>query len=121
VRAFERAAALVPIAAGPESPHAQLADIALEKKDRRRAIAELQALIKVDFDNVSAARKLAALLKDEGIDDPATLRPVYERIAAIDPFDAEPHSMIGRFALQRNESEIAIREFKTVIAIGPVD
>src|SRR6185295_18157663 len=42
IEAFQRAAALAPIAAGPESPHAQMAAIALERKDRRRAIVELQ-------------------------------------------------------------------------------
>ena len=42
VQAFERAAALVPVARGAASPHAQLAAIAMEKKDRTRAIAELQ-------------------------------------------------------------------------------
>ena len=41
---------------GDESPHAQMADIALEKKDRKRAIAELTALFAVDFENLDAAR-----------------------------------------------------------------
>jgi len=48
-------------------------------------------------------------------------RPVYERIAAIDPFDAEAHSTLGRLAMQRNEPDVATREFRTVIALGPVD
>src|SRR4030095_3026269 len=38
---FETARKLLPIATGPESPHAQMADIALEKKDVARAITEL--------------------------------------------------------------------------------
>ena len=44
---------------GTESPHAQMAEIALEKKDRPRAITELTALVAVDFNNVEAARQLA--------------------------------------------------------------
>ena len=47
--------------------------------------------------------------------------PVYERIAAIDPFDPEAHAMLGRYALQRNEPDVSSREFRTVIALGPVD
>jgi cellulose synthase operon protein C len=121
VQAFERAAALVPIAAGKDSPHAQMAEIALAKNDRDRAITELQALVAVDFDNIEAARQLASLLRQANVDDPARLRPVYERIAAIDPFDAEAHTMLGRFAMQRDEAEIASREFRTVIALAPVD
>ena len=121
VPAFERAAALVPVARGAASPHAQLAAIAMEKKDRPRAIAELKKLMAVDFDNIEAARQLATLLREDGVSEPATLRPVYERIAAIDPYDAGAHSMLGRLALQGNEPEIAAREFRAVLALGPVD
>jgi len=121
MQAFERAAALVPMAQGKESPHAQMAAIALEKKDRTRAIAELQALVSADFDNIEAARQLAVLLGQAGIDDVAKLRPVYERIVAIDPFDAGAHAILGRFAMQRNEPEAASREFRAVLALAPVD
>ena len=72
VKAYERAAKLIPIPAGKDSPHALIAAIAIEKKDTARAIAELQALVAVDFDNVGAARRLASLMQDRG-HDPATL------------------------------------------------
>ena len=121
VEAFQRAAELVPVATGADSPHAQLAAIALERKDRPRAIAELQALLNADFDNIVAARQLAGLLKEESVSDPAVLRPVYERIVAIDPFDAEAHRVLGRIAMQRNDPEFAAREFRTVVVLGPVD
>jgi tetratricopeptide (TPR) repeat protein len=118
---FERAAALAPSAVGPESPHAQMADIALEKKDRKRAIAELTALFAVDFENLGAAEQLADLLKEEGVTDPAKLRPVYERIVSLDPFRGETRSSLGRVAMQRNDYEFAAREFRTAIALKPID
>ena len=59
--------------AAPDSPHEQMAAIALEKKDRARAIAELTALVAVDFNNVEAARQLAELLRQSGVEDPAKL------------------------------------------------
>jgi len=121
MRAFERAAALVPSAAGKDSPHDQMAAIALEKKDTARAISELTALVAVDFNNVDAARQLAALLRQAGTEDAAKLQPVAQRIVAIDPFDPDGHAMLGRFALQSNDAEAAAREFRTVIALGPVD
>jgi tetratricopeptide (TPR) repeat protein len=121
IKVFERAAQLLPEARGANSPHAQLAAIALERNDRARAIAELQALVNVDYDNLDAARQLATLLKQAGVDDPAKLRAVYERVVAIDPFDAEAHTTLGRLALQRNDADVASREFRTVIALGPVD
>jgi cellulose synthase operon protein C len=121
MQAFERAAVLVPLAGGQGSAHEQMAAMALEKNDRARAITELTALVAVDFNNVEAARQLADLLRQTGVDDPATLTHVYQRIAAIDPFDPEAHAMLGRFALQRNEADAASREFRAVIALGPVD
>lgn len=118
MQVFERAAALVPIAPGP---HAQMAAIALARKDKTRAIAELQAQMNVDFDNVAAARELAAEMREANISDPARLMPVYARIVAIDPFDIEAHTNLGRSALQGNAFETASREFRAVIALAPVD
>ena len=121
MQAFARAAVLVPLAGGKDSAQEQIAAMALEKKDRARAITALTALVAVDFNNVEAARSLAGLLQQSGVDDAAKLMPVYERIAAIDPFDPEAHAMLGRYALQRNEPDVSSREFRTVIALGPVD
>jgi tetratricopeptide (TPR) repeat protein len=121
IKAFERAAALVPSAGGPESPHEQIAAIAVEKKDQPRAIAALTSLVAVDFNNVEAARTLAGMLRQGGVDDAARLQPIYQRIAAIDPFDADAHTNLGRFALQKDDADAAAREFRAVIALGPVD
>jgi tetratricopeptide (TPR) repeat protein len=121
MKAFERAATLVPVATGDESPNVQMAQIAVEKKDFPRAISALEAVVKVDFDNVDAARELAKLLKEANITDAARLRPAYERIAAVDPYDAEAHAVLGRLAMQRDDAETAVREFKAVIALKPVD
>jgi tetratricopeptide (TPR) repeat protein len=121
VQAFERAAALVPLARGKGSPHDEMAAIALERKDRARASSELAALLAVDFNNIDAAREQARLLREDNVADPARLQPVYERIAAIDPYDVEAHVALGRLAMQRNEPEAAALEFRTVIALNPVD
>jgi tetratricopeptide (TPR) repeat protein len=121
VAALERAARLIPMDPGDNSPHAQLAEIAIERKDTARAMAALQAVLDTDFDNLDAARQLASLMREAKITDPARVRPVYERISAIDPFDAEAHATLGRLAMQRDEPEAAIREFRTVIALRPVD
>ena len=58
---------------------------------------------------------------DEKITDPARTRPVYERIVALDPFDKEARAALGRIALQRNDADFAAREFRTVIALKPID
>ena len=121
MQAFERAAALMPMARGNGSPHQEMAALALQKKDRTRAIAELQALVSVDFDNIEAARQLASLMQEAGITDPARVGHVYARIVAVDPFDGAAHRVIGRIAMERNEPDVAAREFRAVLALGPVD
>jgi tetratricopeptide (TPR) repeat protein len=120
-QAFERAAALAPLSGGNNSPHAQLLQIAREQKDQTRVIAELRALLDVDFDNVDAARALAREMRQAGITDPAQIGSVYERIVAIDPYDGDAHAVVGRLALNRNDLETAAREFRTVLALNPVD
>jgi cytochrome c-type biogenesis protein CcmH/NrfG len=119
IRALERAAALVPSATGPESPHAIIAAISLERKDTPRAIQALEALVKVDHTDVESARKLAALVAPLG--DVARAGAAYERVVAIDPFDAAAQSSLGRLAMQRRDAAAAIRSFKVVLAAGPVD
>jgi tetratricopeptide (TPR) repeat protein len=121
MKAFERASSLVPVARGKGSPHEEMAAIAIETKDWPRAITELTALVANDFDNVEAARRLAELLRQEESAPAAKLEPVYRRIAAIDPFDAAAHAALGRMALQRDDADTAAREFRSVIALNPVD
>ena len=111
-------------AGGKDSPHDQMAAIAIEKKDTARAISELTALVAVDFNNVeaAAAARRRMLRRDQGRGSGEARVPVYERIAAIDPFDsrgardARPHGA----AAQRGR-DVASREFRTVLALGPVD
>ena len=69
IQAFERAAALVPIAAGQDSPHAQIAAIALEKKDHaardRRADGARRGRLR---QRRGRARSWPALLRQASVD-----------------------------------------------------
>jgi tetratricopeptide (TPR) repeat protein len=121
ITAFEKAASLVPMAGGPAGPNAQIAQLALEKKDNARAIRALTDLVRYDYDNVDAARQLADLLKQAEVTDAAQLEPVYKRITAIDPFDQAAHTALGQFAMKRRDFETASREFRAVLALNPVD
>jgi tetratricopeptide (TPR) repeat protein len=121
MKTFERAAALIPAGQGNGVPHAQMAEIALERKELGRAIRELQAVIGVDYDNLDAARRLASLMKEAGVKDSAPLREVHERIVALDPYDAESHGVLGRLAIDRNDADTAVHEFTLVLALKPVD
>ena len=121
VAAFTKAAALVPMSAGDDSPHALIAEIALQRRDNAGAIAALQGVVAADFNNVEAARKLAGLMRDTGVTEPSRLEPVYQRIVAIDPFDADARTALGRVLMKQNKADAAVREFKAVVAMNPVD
>ena len=60
-------------------------------------------------------------MREAKVTDPAQTRPVYERIIAIDPYDADAHATLGGIALGRDDAQTAIREFRAVIALKPVD
>jgi tetratricopeptide (TPR) repeat protein len=111
----------VPQQGGDDSPHALIAEIAVQRRDNAGAIAALQGLVDVDFNNVDAARQLAGLMRAGNITDPQRLEPVYRRIVAIDPFDAETRTAFGRVLMTQNKADAAVREFKAVVAMKPVD
>ena len=117
--AFERAAALAPMATGDGSAHVPLAAIALEQEDRERAMAHLDAHLDHDHRALGAARQLAVLAEEAG--DDRRRRRAYELIAALDPFDAEPHQSLGRLAMAAGDTATAVREFSIALAAGPID
>jgi tetratricopeptide (TPR) repeat protein len=119
--ALRKATELVPKAIGDDSAHALLAEVAMQRKDTAAAIEALKGQVANDFNNVNAARELAGLLKDTGVKDPAQLEPVYQRIVAVDPFDGDARSSLGRVLMQRDKPAEAVREFKAVVALKPVD
>ncbi len=119
--AFRKAAALVPIVTGDDSAHNLLAEVELERKNTQAALQALEGLVSNDFNNITAARRLAELLKDTGATDPAQFEPVYRRIVAIDPFDIDARASLGRVLMQRRQPAAAVPQFKAVVALKPVD
>jgi tetratricopeptide (TPR) repeat protein len=118
IRELERAAQLIPAAVGEANPNRIIASIALDQKDNARAIQALEELLKVDSNDVDSARTLATLLPAT---DTARATAVYERVVALDPFDSNAQSMVGRFALQRRDAPRAVRAFRAALAGSPAD
>jgi Tfp pilus assembly protein PilF len=116
---LQRAAALVPSAIGPESPHALMAQLAEKLNDRPRAIKEYEALLASDHTNVDAARKLMELATAAG--DERALAVALDRVVALDPFDAAAHTGSGRLALKRRDHVVAMREFRAALQTGAAD
>jgi len=116
---LEKAAALVPSAIGPESPHLLMAKLAEDLDDPARAMKEYEALLAVDHTNVEAARTLAALAEKAG-DSRLTVLAL-DRVVSLDPFDASAHSRRGNIALKERDADIAMREFRAALQAGASD
>jgi tetratricopeptide (TPR) repeat protein len=116
---LEKAAALVPVATGEDSPHAIMARLAEKLGDTERAVKEYQLLLAQDHTAVEPARRLAALAQKSSTPEVATA--AFSRVISLDPFDAEGHTALGRYALKKNDAALAIREFRAALAIGPAD
>jgi cellulose synthase operon protein C len=82
-------------------------------------MSEYRAALAQDHTTVDAARSLAALAEKAAA--PELLLHAYDRIVAIDPFDPQAHSGLGRLALKNSQAETAVREFKAVLALAPAD
>jgi tetratricopeptide (TPR) repeat protein len=119
IEALERASKLIPEAGGQANPNALIALIATERGDTARAIRALEALVAVDHTDVESARKLAALLEKQA--DAARTAAAYQMVAELDPFDAQAQGHVGRFALQRGDTDRAIRAFRAALASNPSD
>lgn len=116
---LERAASLVPVATGDESPHALMAQLAEAVGDEPRAVQEYLKLLANDHTALEPARRLAVLADKLGI--AAAAQAAYDRVVALDPSDAAAHTALGRLAMQQNEHDLAIREFTAALAVGPTD
>ena len=116
---LEKAAALVPMATGDDSPHALMGGLAEKLGDPARAIKEYQALLVHDHTAIEPARRLAELAAKAN--DEKALAVAHDRIVELDPFDAPGHTGLGRIALKRSDAIVAMREFKAALAVGPAD
>ncbi len=117
--AYQKAAALVPMATGEGSPHARIAALVQAKGDKAGAARALETLTGFDHTDVVSARQLVALL-DPSIDGPRR-RAALARVVAVDPFDAAAHAELGRFALAAGSLPEAVRSFRVAVAAGATD
>lgn len=117
--ALQRAVALVPLPGATAPAHQGLAAIANKQGDKAREMAELHATVEADPNAIESARRLAELAR-EAQDTPRT-QAAAERIMAVDPFDPLPHSLLGRLALTRKDTALALREFQVALDAGPSD
>ena len=119
IRALEQAAKLLPAIQGKQNPNVAIAEMALEQKNTTRAIEALDAFLKVDGNDIDAARQRAQLLEPTG--DATRTAAAYARVIDTDPFDSKAQSVVGRAALQRKDANAAMRAFRAALGSKPAD
>lgn len=118
IAAFEKAAQIIPVARGEDSPNARIAALALKKNDKARAARALETLTSYDHTDVKAARQLVTLID---VKDVARMQATLKRITSIDPFDGAATTTLGRIALNAGDTPEAVRLFRVALAAKPVD
>ena len=57
----------------------------------------------------------------EPLGNAARTQDAYQRLVNVDPFDSSSHAALGKLALQRKDSAVAIRSFRSALATNPPD
>ena len=117
---LEKAAALVPMAIGADSPHAIMGRLAEQLGDPARAIKEYRGAARPRSHRHRRGAP-ADRARGEGRRSRSVLAFANDRIVELDPFDAAGHTGLGRVAMRSRDAAVAMREFKVALAIGPAD
>lgn len=116
---FEKAQALLPNVNPPGGPAWHLAQLAVQRGDTVTALSQLARITRSSETALSANQLEAALLEARG-DDVALLASL-ERIIWMAPYDPALHIRLADAAARLNRHDIAVRERRAVLAIGPSD
>jgi cellulose synthase operon protein C len=96
-----------------------LADAYLAKKDEKSAANELERYARAGGRNPESLKKLATLLEAQG--RPKEAIEALSRLNFIYPRDEELHRRLGDLLLAQANAADAIREFRAVLAMKPLD
>jgi len=116
---FKKSIKLFPYYIGPGNAYQQLSEIYESTGDKAAAADQLEALTKIDENNVVALRRLAELRfasgdKERGMD---ALRLSFY----VTPFDPTAHTEIGNLYLANGDSTRAIDEFRIALGLKPAN
>lgn len=101
------------------SAYELLAAAFLAKNDKAAAAAELERYARAGGRNPALIKQLASLQQELGRKKEAAA--ALARLIYIDPLDEEVHARLGGLWLELGNPEGAIREYKAVLALNPLD
>jgi tetratricopeptide (TPR) repeat protein len=116
---LQRLLELCPESTGPTSPYALLAAVYRKLDETREERAVLEQLATLDSDAVDAYLRLMELA--EAQNDQAALTANAERLLAVYPLLAAPHRHLARAAEASRDCSRAIRAYRALLLLDPVD
>lgn len=116
---LEKALRLFPQFAGRESPYSLLSQIHLQRGDRDRATEVLRRWWKTTPRDAANALKLASLLLEAKQVEEAI--GYLKEIVYLDPLEPAVHNRLGDLYLKTGRAEEAVREFRVLQSLAPVD
>jgi len=96
-----------------------LADAYLAKKDEKSATQELERYARMGGRSPEALKKLASLLEAQG--RPKEAIEALNRLTFIYLNDEQLHRQLGDLLMAQGDALLAIREYKAVLAMKPLD
>ncbi len=115
----EEAKAQFPLYAGIGNPYELLANIYLAQDNKQAALEQLQEWFHQRGRNPETFRKLADLQAELGR-KPDAIRTLEESLQ-VSMFSVETHETLGRWLLESEDSDKAVREFRAVLEMDPAD
>ncbi|RPI24607.1 MAG: hypothetical protein EHM61_16655, partial [Acidobacteria bacterium] len=116
---LQKAKSLYPGYDKPDNPYLQLAEVYKAQNNIPAAIAELEALTAVNASNFDALKQLGQWLKETGKTGPAL--QVLENAVYVYPFDTDVHKLLAEVGSSQGKLEMALREYRAILALEPVD
>jgi len=102
-----------------ENPYTQLSQIYAEKGLLTDAINELDALARKSDRDFDSLKLLATWLVKNNQHKEA--KEILERAIYVYPFDPEIHQNLGRLSLEQGDFAVALREYRALVLLKPVD
>ncbi len=96
-----------------------VADACLKKNDKACAMEELGRYSKIGGRNPDTMKKYAKLLTEAGKNKEAAA--ALERLNYVYPLDADLHHSLGGLLLETGDAAGAVREYKALVAMHPID
>ncbi|MEO5510122.1 MAG: tetratricopeptide repeat protein [Longimicrobiales bacterium] len=116
---LDAARTLIPEYAGPGSPYAQLAQLAIKRADDPASILWLDRITQRYAQDYNAWVKLAELREKTG--DRKSAAAALEQAMLVHPFDPAQHDRLASLYIANGRPRDAVRERRAIVALKPVD